>query len=363
MQGAQSRQVAIEAAIDKENSLLRPRGNGPRITRHKTFPRQRIGALTKILRYLHGGPCQTDDGEVYFDLVAPFLVWASAVERGDPVAYVAKWSNLNVPVFAKEIGSTGIEARVNAMVRQMEDARRDRVRWTPDMKTIVSALQLRLETVRAVGLRGFGSINPPSNDDKKASQRERMTKLRRSRGVKSQGERTKGKCDDAVAVAIGLKGRRMIQVWRKNGVLGEKLRPFIESGVLDFAKVCAPSLEGEYGEHTFAKSDLATHGHAEKEVSSVPRAPANDDDPMVTPPVTETGYTGRNMQMDASEVRYAISVHPAISDDIKRHLDAIDAAMVKTPEERKLVVRRNLLRDRSRLAHRERRSKEKAMAA
>lgn len=256
---------AIEAAIDKENSLLRPRGNGPWIKKHKSFPRQRVGALTKVLRHRHGRVCDTDDAEIYFDLVAPFLVSASAIEKGDPVAYVTGWCNLNIPSFIRQIGPAGIEARVAEMVRLMEHARRTRSNWAPDMPTMVSALQLTLEEVRAIGLNGFGSINPPSNDDKKSSQRDRMTKLRRSRGVKSQGERTKGKCDDAVALAIGLKSRRTIQIWRQKKVLGERLRPFIESGILDFAKLCSPSLEGEYGEHTFANSELATNDNARLE--------------------------------------------------------------------------------------------------
>ncbi|MGN8095416.1 hypothetical protein [Methylobacterium sp. 22177] len=228
----------------------------------RNFPRQRVGALSKIVRHRHEGPCETDDGETYFDLVAPFLVQASAIEGGDPVAYVMGWAQQFVPALVREIGPAGIEARVSAMVRQHEEARRSGARWAPGMKAIVSALRLTLEEVRAVGLRGFGSVNPPSADDVKARKRNRATEVRRERGMTAQSDRTRTKCDDAIAAAIGLKSRRMIQKWRKDQILDAKLAPFIEAGILDYAKLCPPS-SGEHGRHTFANCEPAMNDNAQ----------------------------------------------------------------------------------------------------
>lgn len=265
---ATKHQAALEAATDKENRLRvrRKEYHGHRVKQHRSVPRQRVGALTKILQYRHGGACTTDDGETYFDLVAPFLVEASRIEGGVPVAYVTRWAKLNVPDFVEAIGQAGIDARVSAMVRQMDDTRQTRTRWTPGMPTIVSALQLTLEEVRAIGLRGFGSINPPSISDKKASQRERMTKLRRSRGMKPQEDRTRTKCDKALAAAIG-RTLRTIQLWRKAGRLEEMVRQYAETGIIDFAKLCSPS-SGEYGAHTSAKFAAATNDNARLERSA-----------------------------------------------------------------------------------------------
>lgn len=257
-------QGAIEAALDKENSLLRPRGRGPGFRKHKPFPRQRIATLTMILKHRHGRVCDTDDAETYFDLVAPFLVWASAIEKGDPVAYVTGWCNLNIPGFITQIGPAGIEARVAEMVRLMEHARRTRSNWTPDMPTIVSALRLTLEENRAIGLKGFGSINPPSNDDKKIRKRDHARKVRLQKGMVPQEKRTRTRDDKALAECIG-RGLRTIKRWRASGTLDEQIRLMIQSGSLDGTKVCLSSLQGEYGGHRFVPPELATNDNGRLE--------------------------------------------------------------------------------------------------
>lgn len=251
-----------DSYVDVENRLRVKRYEVENQSRsHRNFPRQRVGALSKLVWHRHNGPCETDDGEIYFGLVAPFLVQASAIEGGDPVAYVMGWAQQFVPALVREIGPAGIEARVSAMVRQHGEARRSSSHWAPGMKAIVSGLRLTLEEVRAVGLRGFGSIDPPSADDVKARKRDRATEVRREKGMTAQSDRTRTKCDDAIAVAIGLKSRRMIQKWRKDQILDAKLAPFIEAGILDYAKLCPPS-SGTYGRHTFANAEPATNDNA-----------------------------------------------------------------------------------------------------
>lgn len=255
---APAAQDAVEAAIDLENSFLRPRGRGPGIKLHKPFPRQRIGCLTKILKHRHGGVCDTDDAETYFDLVAPFLVCAAAIEKGDPVAYVAGWCKTNIPAFAQGIGLAGIEARVNAMVRLMEHARRTGAKWTPDMPAIVSALQLTQEENRAIGLRGFGSINRPTAEDVKARKKEHARKVRLDKGMVPQSQRHRTRNDIALAECIG-RSLRTIKRWRASGRLDEEVRLMIQSGSLDGTKVCLSSLQGEHGGHRFVPPVPATN--------------------------------------------------------------------------------------------------------
>ncbi|KQO94026.1 hypothetical protein ASF33_14740 [Methylobacterium sp. Leaf92] len=263
------RQEAVEAAIDTENRLrvFRKEYHGHKVKQYQSFPRQRIGALTRLLQHRHRGSCGTDDGEVWFEIVAPFLVQAARIEHRDPLAEVLAWSHRFIPAFTEEIGTEGIASRVSGIFERRDAARSTRSDWLPKMPEIVATLRITLKEVRACKLKGYGSINPPTAEDRKLQKKERARQDRIAKGMVPQASRTKTKCDDAVAEAIGLKSRRTIQNWRRAKVLDAKLAPLIDSGVVDFTKLCPPSF-GIDGAHTFAKAEPATNDNDRLERSA-----------------------------------------------------------------------------------------------
>lgn len=312
------------------------------------FRRRRLGHRSGLVRLmvdeLGADPAFSDRAWSYVHQVLMVSANVAAV-TGSSWKSTMTWLRSNVPAITDEMG-VHMKAAFDAYVEeaQVDLARRipsgDPNLFTGPMPAdIAKELGTTNVQLRRTGANrsGLTSIDAP---DRKVTDKKRKADAREKAGMRKQGDRS----DTAVMKDLaGRMGWSLAKAYRKRD--GQPLDAFV-----------------------------AAHSHDEKEVSALIRTldggqifltpPANDDDEpvVVTPPITETGYIGRNMQMDASEVRYAISIHPALNDDLKRHLDAIDTAMVKTPAENHRVVRRNLLKDRNLLAHRERRAREKAAA-
>ncbi len=236
-----------DSFIDVENRL--------RVARYKRYssriPRQRVGSLTKILKFRHDGSCRTDDAAVWFDVVVPFVIEVAVIEGRDPLPAVLAWASRFLPGFYAETGHVEIERRMNALVREREAARRIKAHTLPSLRELADLIRLTFEEVTAIGLKGWTSINPPDADTKRARNRDRMQRVRREQGVRSQASRTKTKDDDALAACIGV-SRRTILRWRKAGTVADMIRKGIDTGTIDVTKLCALSLLGEYMAHTFA---------------------------------------------------------------------------------------------------------------
>lgn len=309
------------------------------------FRRRRLGHRSGLLKLmadeLGPDPASSDRAWLYVQKILAVSANVAAV-TGSQWSSTRSWLRTSVPTLTDEMG-VHMKAAFDAYVQEARIDLATRIpSGDPNLFTgptpadIAKELGITHAKLQKAGANrcGLTSIDPP---DRKATDRKRKADAREKAGMTRQAERNAKADMQALADRLGC-GISTLYLKRRKGTLDA----FVAARSSDDTKVSAliRNLDG----------------------GQIGITPANDDEPPPAP-LTETGYTGRHLQMDASEVRYAISIHPAINDDLARHLDAIDAAMSKTPEERKLVVRRNLLKDRSRLAHRERRSKEKAMAA
>lgn len=338
----------------------------------------RVSEIERLLLHLHGGPCDTDDGWIWFEAVCPFIVEAAEITKRSIYLKALGWAVRYLPRLVEDVGLFELAMLINVYAAKRSEAENDQadlglpfVRWLPTNQDLRDLLRPTWAHVTGLQLKGWAAIDRPDEETLK----KRATDLRRQRrhiqGVRPRETMNRTEFDDAMAAAIG-KTRRTIQMWRKAGILDEKLRPYVEKGILDFARMSDP-LRDTCRTDTFAKlqpanDDQATAADPITETSHVEIAAANDDTPTPAPtptaaPLWKAGYQGKHMRMSAMEVKAAVVRHPALVDELQRHLDAIDEAMAKTPAEKHRLVRRNLLQDRNRLAHRERRAREAALAA
>ncbi len=341
---APSRQEAVEAAIDKENHLRVIRNR--RIKKHRSFPRQRIGALTKLLLHRYDGACQTDDGETWFDLVAPFLIRASHIEGRDPFPAVLAWSERFIPAFVEEIGTDGIKDKAQAILDRRNAARASGDEWLPMMPEIVAALRITIEEVRSVGLRGFGSINPPTAKDRKMQKQEYARRVRLSRGMKPRASCTRGKDDEALAVRLGVVART-IRRWRLDGILQEKVEAM--EAVLPgpaMSKMCGRHVSPEDGGHTFWTSETSPEATETIELSQATLYEIQREAEAKV--MLELGFLGENFTFRPETLQAIVDRHPVLRPDLKRHAATVDSLMRKTPPDNARRVVKNLFADQAR---------------
>lgn len=341
---APSRQEAVEAAIDKENHLRVIRK--PRIKTHRSFPRQRIGALTKLLLHRYGGACQTDDGSTWFDLVAPFFIRASHIEGREPFPAALAWSERFIPAFVEEIGTDGIASRVSGIIKRRDEARASGDEWLPKMPEIVAALRITIEEVRAVGLRGFGSINPPTDEERKAHRREHARKVRLTMGMKPRASCTRGKDDEALASRLGVVART-IRRWRLDGILQEKVEAME-------AALPAPAMSKMCDCHVSQRMEVTLSGQSETSpevTGTIGLSPATLDQiqrEAEAKVMLELGFVGDHYEFKPETLQAIVDRHPVLRPDLKRHAATVDRLMRKTRPDNARRVARNLFADQAR---------------
>lgn len=327
----------------------------------------RLDEIERLLLHLHRGPCDTDDGWVWFEAACPFIVEKAEITKRSIYIMVLYWAIQYLPRLVEEVGLFRLAVEARAYAEKRSQAERDQadlglpfVRWLPSNHELRDLLRPTWALVIGLQLKGWAAIDRPDEETLK----QRATDLRRQRrheqGVRPQKTRTREKDLAAMAADMGISLstlKRRIRVERANQVDRKVSDPLTSTCRTDRFRSPEPSPSPTNDDQPTAAAPI-------DDTSQTVIAAANDDAPTPPPapttaPLTETGYTGRNLQMDAWEVKSVVDRHPALVDGLQRHLEAIDEAMVRTPAEKQKVVLRNLLRDRNLLAHRERRAREK----
>ena len=206
--------------------------------------------------------------------------------------------------------------------------------WLPSMERLKADLRPTWDEVTRLQLRGFASIDPPSEEGRRHRKTQQRQQQRRAKGVQPQASRNLMEQRRRIAECFGVTVRQ-VQRWELKGVVPPER-------VQTLSPPCRDLVRGD--------------------TNWTSLVPANDDAEPEMLPLTETGYRGRNMSMKAWEVQAVVDRHPALAEDLEQHLDAIDAIMVKTPPENHGRVRKHLLQDRNRLALRKMRIEAAAVA-
>ncbi len=247
---------------DKENQLrvIRNRHAGHSKTDGCIFAYALAKRLTKLLQHRHGVQCDTDDAVVWFEFVLPFLVEASVIAGRDPHKAVVRWAEKHAPAYLSAIGIPNAAIQVDAALARREMAPLSAsgmyVDWLPKMGAIVDAFRPTWNEVTGLKLLGFGSIDPPSEGERRELDRLRKQAQRRAKGAQPQSDRTKVKDlrRDAECIGISL---RTLQGWLSAGNAVEMIRRRLERHPTNCTKLSAPYLLGKYGMDTFVQIPLA----------------------------------------------------------------------------------------------------------
>lgn len=228
------------AAMEAErNRKLTPKAQDEQKRLCFAFTRWR--AVNAILAYDHQGPCRTDDGEVYFDLMLPYAV--EAYELWPKSTYQGTYQRFRdwLPKLCADLGHNGYAKRWDETC-ELRSLARGR-RWLPSEDQIVTETRLTREKRAAITamyperppLRGLGVIDPLSEDEKREANKLRMRTVRLDQGMIPQAER-KIRADDIALAKLAGCTDRTIRSKRLAGTLDAYLA---KRGVF-FPKVCAP---------------------------------------------------------------------------------------------------------------------------
>ncbi|XYD07081.1 hypothetical protein R1A27_18165 [Methylobacterium sp. NMS12] len=318
--------------------------------------------VEKFILHRHGIPqCDTDDGVLWLEDAIPFVVEEAEIRGYSAIIAGLKWGRTFCPLVSlnevAEIVVEAIASRNEATKHYNETGRH--MKWLPKGEDRKAVLLTRWDDVTTAGLKGMACIDPPSDDERRYRKTGQRMQQRRAKGMPAKETMNLMARRKKIADCFGV-DVRTVQRWELKGAIPA-------ARVQSMSPSCRDILQGDTDWTSMlpANDDQVVPEAVVTETITVEIVPANDDTPTPAPttaPLTETGFTGRYTSMSPLEVQAALAQHPALQDDLRRHLDAIDEAMVKTPAENHRVVRRNLLKDQNLLAHRERRAREKAEA-
>lgn len=318
--------------------------------------------VEKLLRHRHGAPqCDTDDGVVWLEDAIPFVVEEAEIRGRSAIIAGLKWGRKFCPLVpldeVAEIVLEALASRDEATKHYNETGRN--MQWLPKGEDRKLVLLTKWDEVTTAGLKGMASIDPPSDEDRRDRKTKQRMQQRRAKGMPAKETMNLMARRKQIADCFGVS----VSTFRR----WEDKREIPAAREQSMSPSCRDILRGDtdWSSMLPVNDDQVVPEAVVTETSQTTITAANDDTPTPSPttaPLTETGFTGRYTSMSPLEVQAAVAQHPALQDDLQRHLDAIDEAMVKTPTENHRVVRRNLLKDRNLLAHRERRAREKAEA-
>ena len=186
------------------------------------FAYGRVKTVNAILSWRHGGPCDTDDGIAYFDLMLPYCVEIAHLDPEARFDLAMRRFRHWMPRVVAELGEVGIGQQWDALAETRSIAESMRrvtsetgnVQWLPTAAKIRD--DLRLTHAERAGInklydkqiiRGIGVIDPPSAEERRALKTERMTASRRAAGVTPQSERTSTAEAEHLGGLVGCTGR------------------------------------------------------------------------------------------------------------------------------------------------------------
>jgi hypothetical protein len=139
------------------------------------FANLRLSSIEKLIKGRHGGPCDTDDAEIYLEAALPYLV-DQANYYGRPVSSLA-WAQQWTPALVEDRGHSWFnEAETEAAMHPKY--------LSSDQ--LAKLLQVTSDEVRRYGLNTLGSVDRPKKQrkqDRKAKDREYQRQKRLDAGA------------------------------------------------------------------------------------------------------------------------------------------------------------------------------------
>lgn len=190
------------------------------------FAYGRLRVVNAVLAYHHGGPCRTDDGEIYLDLMLPYSVEIAALRKDAGFEAAMRRLRYWLPKTMAELGPDEMARRWNEMNEYRSFARSCHALWLPTAAQIRDDLRLRYADRLAINalypdrppIQGIPVIDPLSDNERREADRYRKTVKRRADGVQAQETRTTRANDKALAVLAGCTDRT-IRTHRLNETL------------------------------------------------------------------------------------------------------------------------------------------------
>lgn len=155
------------------------------------FAYGRRNSILELMRMRFGGPCATDDAEVFADVLTPFIVEAATLHRHrdgsrrDPHVEAVACLGHALPAWTR-----ANEEQLHDMITEAVERRAKAVelgaQWLPMMPELVGALRPTREEARR--LRGWGCINPATPEERREADRLRKRAARAASGATPREE-------------------------------------------------------------------------------------------------------------------------------------------------------------------------------
>jgi hypothetical protein len=288
------------------------------------------GRRNSILDLMHmrfGGPCLTDDAEVFAEVLIPFIVEFATLHRqrdgsrrdphGEAHACLSHalplWTAAN-PVQLSGMVAAAIAKRADAVAGHDPTGGRH-IPWLPTMAELVATLRPTRE--EAQHLRGWSSIDPVSPEERREADRMRKRAARAANGATPRGESISAR-----------------KPWEAIGI----------------------------SRASWYRRQREEQPETRETVSSAPYPSGNGMDVSVSPPkpapaITllspiEAGFNGRNITLSPGILAGLKVRFPRLVPDLRVHLEDVEADMDRTPERCHLAVLYNRLKAKHRAVSR-----------
>jgi hypothetical protein len=139
------------------------------------FANLRLASIERLIKGRHGGPCDTDDVEIYFEAAIPYLI-DQANYYGRPISSLT-WAQQWTPALVEDRGRSWFDEVEAEAAMNPTYLSSDR---------LAKLLQVTSDEVRRYGLRTFGSVDRPKKQrkqDRKAKDREYQRQKRLEAGA------------------------------------------------------------------------------------------------------------------------------------------------------------------------------------
>ncbi len=224
--------------------------------------------ITRLLQLRYGGPCHTDDGEVWLECLLPYIVESTTILGRSPQIDGLKWAYTHVPEFVRSHGGDRVAQLIEAAISRRDEAAvmqaggpRGYVKWLPTADELRAALRPTRAEAQQADLRGWRVIDPALPEEKREAKRRHMEKKRRAEGVQPMASRTKTKGDIRLAECLGI-SLATLKRRRKTGSLSDLIAQKVQAGLAGEPNPCAPYLMDK-AVHIFGSRSASANDDAE----------------------------------------------------------------------------------------------------
>ena len=198
--------------------------------------RRRVDAIENLIRGRHGGPCDTDEGGIYWTVALPHLLILLPYQfmRCDPIRWGCRWT----PRFISMEGEAKAERLVASHLR--------RPRYRSDA-VLGRELQVTAAECRRFNLHGIAPCDVSSTERKDAAKAREAARKRQAREAKgSRPQRlSEARMKPWLAMGISQRTYRRRQAAARGTISSGQLSTRVGSTSLNCADEMMPSVESE----------------------------------------------------------------------------------------------------------------------